>query len=107
MRPDIVIYRDGAPILVLDAKYKLQEGRGDLYQAVACCHAMDLPRAVLVHPAWKEAPSGNVQVRGSGDIEIRYAALSLAGGPEGLTQDAHALAMSLATLLTMTPGIAA
>jgi len=94
------------PILVLDAKYKLQEGRGDLHQAVAYCHAMDQPRTVLVHPAWEEAPSRKVQIRGAGDIEIQYTALSLAGGPDRLAEEAHALARPLTPLTATSLGIA-
>lgn len=101
MRPDIVIYRDDTPLLVLDAKYKLEEGQGDLYQMIAYCHTTDLPRGVLVHPAWEEAPSGSVRVRGSRGIEISYYALDLSGTPRELEVAARSLVESLRSLLLL------
>jgi 5-methylcytosine-specific restriction enzyme subunit McrC len=58
LRPDVVIERDGAPRLVLDAKWK-RLGRtalptDDVYQVLAYAAALAAPRAVLVYPGGRD-----------------------------------------------------
>jgi 5-methylcytosine-specific restriction endonuclease McrBC regulatory subunit McrC len=39
---DVVLYQRDNPLMVVDAKYKLDARQGDLYQVVAYCHAPGL-----------------------------------------------------------------
>ena len=54
MYPDIVLERWGRPRVVVDTKYKIETrgvpARGDAYQALAYCRALELPTCVLVYP---------------------------------------------------------
>ncbi len=101
VRPDVVLYRQVEPLVVLDAKYKLDETRGDLYQMLAYCHALGLAKAILVHPASESAPSGTVAIRGPGNATIRYLALDLSGTPEQLVAQARSLCEQVATWLEL------
>ena len=50
--PDIVLRRDGYPVLVLDTKYKAFHGRpdeADRNQMVTYCHTLGLPRGILIY----------------------------------------------------------
>lgn len=91
VRPDIVLYRQGRPQLVVDAKYKLDEARGDLYQMLAYCHAVGLNKGILVYPAGETAPAGALAIRGPGDALIGYLGLDLSGGIERLEVHAQEL----------------
>ncbi len=100
MRPDLLLEKDGRPILVLDAKWKRLAGTplvtADVYQMLAYCTALGVTRAVLVYPgsrdrAWTyqlaRSPVGvavrTLRVRGSRDACGR----SL----RGLVRGVHAL----------------
>lgn len=54
MRPDVLVYRDGNPALAVDAKWKRAPRTAliptDLYQVLAYCTALGVPRAALVYP---------------------------------------------------------
>ncbi len=61
IKPDIVIFRDNQPVLALDCKYKLSDGRArheDYYQALAYATALNLDDAALIYHA-----DDDVQVR--------------------------------------------
>ena len=90
VRPDVTLLRSQGPVLVLDAKYKLEEGQGDLYQMLSYCHALNLPHGVLVHPKSVSAPAGSVAICGPGDIKITYLSLDLGGTPEDLKEQSAA-----------------
>lgn len=50
--PDIVIFKDGCPYLILDTKYKLFEGKPsneDRNQMFMYCHTMGVRRAILIY----------------------------------------------------------
>lgn len=50
--PDIVIFRDGRPYLILDTKYKLFKGKPsseDRNQMFMYCHTMGVKRAILIY----------------------------------------------------------
>lgn len=50
--PDIVLYRAGRPLLVLDTKYKVfhgSPGRDDRNQMLVYCHTMDINHALLIY----------------------------------------------------------
>lgn len=98
LRPDVTLYGGDGPILVVDAKYKLEATHADLYQMLAYCHALGIGEAVLVHPASERAPSGSVAVRGPGDVRVHYLSLDLAGGPAELAAQASALAEAVLAL---------
>jgi 5-methylcytosine-specific restriction enzyme subunit McrC len=96
VRPDVILYRQARPVLVLDAKYRLTADEGDLYQLVAYCHVLGLRRGGLLYPAGERAPAGEVTVRGLDVVRVRYFALDLAGGPEELAVAAVGLAGAVA-----------
>jgi 5-methylcytosine-specific restriction enzyme subunit McrC len=54
MRPDLILERDGRPVLIVDAKWKrLPQGAlltADVYQVLAYCAALGIGRAALVYP---------------------------------------------------------
>lgn len=104
VRPDVVLYRCGQPQLVLDAKYKLDEAHGDVYQMLAYCHAVGISKGILVYPASEAAPVGELSIRGPGDALIRYLALDLRGGPEHLEAQAKELCRKVEGWLAATPG---
>ena len=57
MRPDVTVYRDGRPALVVDAKWKRPAGApatADLYQMLAYCTALGVGRAMLVYPGRRD-----------------------------------------------------
>lgn len=84
IRPDILIYLDDSPYLVVDAKYKLSASQEDLYQMLAYCHAVGINQAVLVHPGSEASPLGAITMRGPGNIRVDYQSLNLSGGPAEL-----------------------
>lgn len=92
VRPDVVLYRRGQPVLVVDAKYKRAAAGADLYQVVAYCHALGLARAALVYPASEALPAREVAVRGADAVRVRYLALDLRGGPEELAREGRRMA---------------
>jgi 5-methylcytosine-specific restriction enzyme subunit McrC len=92
VRPDVVLYRQGRPALVVDAKYKRAAAGADLYQVVAYCHALGLAHAALVYPAGEAPPAREVTVRGAGAVRVRYLALDLRGGPEELARAGRRMA---------------
>jgi hypothetical protein len=80
MKPDLVWQRNGQPVGVVDAKYKLKTLTADLYQVLAYCTALRLPHGHLVYA------QGNAKrhaVRYSG-IEIVCHALDLTLPPAKL-----------------------
>lgn len=104
LRPDITLYGREGPILVVDAKYKLEAAHADLYQVLAYCHALGIGEAVLVHPASERAPSGSVAVRGPGNVRVYYLALDLGGGPAQLEAQGSALAEAVLALAARAVG---
>lgn len=49
LKPDLVWQRNGRPSAVVDAKYKMDAPKADLYQVLAYCIALRLPRGHLVY----------------------------------------------------------
>lgn len=86
MRPDLVWQVNGQPVAVVDAKYKQEKPSGypyaDLYQVLAYCTALCLPRGHLVYARGSADPARHV-VRYSG-IEIVCHALDLTFPPAKL-----------------------
>ena len=79
MNPDLVWYRGGKVLAVVDAKYKAEKVAGypnaDLYQMLAYCTALGLPTGHLVYAKGNEAEQLMV-LRGSG-VELHAHALDL------------------------------
>lgn len=95
MAVDIVHLVGGTPRMIFDAKYKVADARGrhpnaDLYQMLAYCTAMGLPRAWLVYA---QGGSGPVErrVRNS-DITIVEYPLDLSAHPRHLLAQIDVLA---------------
>jgi 5-methylcytosine-specific restriction enzyme subunit McrC len=86
MKPDLVWQVNGQPVAVVDAKYKQEKPSGypyaDLYQVLAYCTALHLPRGHLVYARGTSQPARHI-VRYSG-IEIVCHALNLTLPPAKL-----------------------
>jgi 5-methylcytosine-specific restriction enzyme subunit McrC len=99
LKPDLVWHRDGVPIGVIDAKYKAEKPAGypnaDLYQLLAYCTVLGLPRGHLIYAKGNEDQARHV-VRRSG-IEIIGHALDLSADPTELLAQINDLAAILAT----------
>lgn len=97
IKPDLVWLRDGAPVAVVDAKYKQERPAGypeaDLYQMLAYCTALRLPRGHLVYARGNAEPARHT-VLGSG-LEITCHALDLDVEPAALLAQVAQLADQL------------
>lgn len=98
LRPDMVWRRDGSVVAVLDAKYKVETERGvpeaDLYQMLAYCTALGLPRGHLLY-ARGLGPVREHEVQRAGTV-LSCRALDLDQEPEALLADVGYVAMELA-----------
>lgn len=67
IRPDLLLRRAGRTVLVMDTKYKrLAPGdhrNADLYQMVAYCTALGLPRGALIYPRHLAPVAATVAIR--------------------------------------------
>lgn len=108
MQPDLVWHRRGAPVAVLDAKYKAQRPSGfpdaDLYQLLAYCTALDLPPGHLVYARGNEEP-GRYVVRNAG-VEIVCHAVDLQQQPEALLAQMSRVAAAVAEPVCLPRGAA-
>jgi 5-methylcytosine-specific restriction enzyme subunit McrC len=97
LRPDIVWKVGGAPVAVIDAKYKAEKPAGypnaDLYQLLAYCTILGLRTGHLVYAKGNEDPARHV-VRQSG-IEIFCHAIDLSLRPDELIGRMHDLAATI------------
>lgn len=86
MEPDFVFMREGIPVYVGDAKYKISSGpgfakSGDHYQMLSYLTALDLPEGVLIYCTTdNEKQPVDVEVRTSGHRILTYH-LPLTGSP--------------------------
>jgi len=94
MRPDLVWYRSGQPVAVIDAKYKAERPQGfpeaDLYQMFAYCTAMGLTVGHLVYARGNERETTHV-VRRVG-VAIHAHTLDLSAPPRDLLEQIDQLA---------------
>lgn len=99
MRPDLVWYRGGTPIAVIDAKYKAEKPSGfpdaDYYQLLAYATALGLRDAHLVYAKGNEEPRRFV-VRNTA-ITIHAHTLDLNTGSDALLDQIEALQRRIAT----------
>lgn len=97
--PDIVWQRQRRVAAVADAKYKAEAPAGypnaDLYQLLAYCTALELPRGHLVYAAGAGEPA--VHTVRNASVEIICDALDLAKPPAHLLAQVRDLAARLAT----------
>lgn len=98
LKPDIVWKIRGAPVAVIDAKYKSEKPAGypnaDLYQLLAYCTVLGLRTGHLVYAKGNEDPVRHI-VRGS-DVEIICHALDLELEPGQLLAEVRGLAGRIA-----------
>ena len=93
--PDVVHLVADQPVAVFDAKYKLEDAssgypNADVYQMLAYCTALQLPRGWLVY-AQGNAPPGVQRVRHTW-IDIVQYPLDLAASPADLLRQVDTLA---------------
>jgi 5-methylcytosine-specific restriction enzyme subunit McrC len=86
IRPDIVVRKNGTPVLVVDAKYKRVPGNADLYQVIAYCEVYHLLRAVLVVPAHEVTATRSFLVRPAGHLHIVLMPVDISGTMHELEQ---------------------
>jgi 5-methylcytosine-specific restriction enzyme subunit McrC len=98
MRPDLVFYRRGEPVLVADIKYKLtDDGRGrsaDYYQLLAYCKAVDVNGGVLIYSTDDLTAFTIASVVNDGPV-LRVEPLDLRGDQTGIRRALEALAATL------------
>lgn len=94
IRPDVTWWRHGRCAAVVDAKYKALRPAGspnaDLYQMLAYCKALELPRGHLVYAAGDEQPRTHL-IRNSG-VEVQVHTIDLAGPTSKLRAQVEELA---------------
>lgn len=104
MVPDLVWYRGGKPLAVVDAKYKVERVAGypnvDLYQMLAYCTALGLPVGHLVYAKGNEMEQQLV-VRGSG-VQLHAHALDLELMPAQLLMQVDGVASKIFAASTVT-----
>ncbi|WP_203993543.1 McrC family protein [Sphaerisporangium rufum] len=92
-QPDILIYRDGRPIVVVDAKYRNLDGTpptAHLFQMISYCTALGLTEGHLVYAAGTP-PAEPYRINNS-DIRVHLHVLDL-------NQESTDLAIAVATLV--------
>lgn len=99
MFPDITLIRQGVPLMVVDAKYKLKDDRADIYQMVAYCHGLGVHHAALVYPADERRRSRTLTILGPGDIRIHYLPIALHGAPADMRAECQQLARTLIEII--------
>lgn len=99
MRPDLLCRFGGAPVAVIDAKYKAERPEGfpnaDLYQMLAYCTVLELGEGHLVYAKGNEPVSVHT-VRNAG-VTIHCHALDLALRPSELLEQIDSLAAQFST----------
>jgi 5-methylcytosine-specific restriction enzyme subunit McrC len=97
MIPDVLVSRDGAPLLVVDAKWKRLRGtplvRDDVYQMLAYCTALGVGRAVLVYPGRRDRAWHYRLARAPVRVTVRT--LRVVGSREALGRAAYRLGRSI------------
>ena len=101
MRPDIVITRNGRPVLVADCKYKVtgvdQFDNHDYYQILAYCTALGINKGLMIVPEHEQPAAAEVAVRQSPitihrhTISLESVALPFSSSDDHLTSNVVAL----------------
>lgn len=93
VRPDLIVYRDDKPQLVIDIKYKAvaslsDTSTSDLFQLHTYAHLLGLRRAAIVSCIAEDEPEGvnrHLTVRNSG-VELHLWPIDLRGTPEDIAR---------------------
>jgi 5-methylcytosine-specific restriction enzyme subunit McrC len=96
IRPDLTWWAGQECRAVADVKYKLASGttpNPDLYQMLAYCTALGLPRGYLICAAGEEQPN-SYAIRNAG-IEVIVKPLDLAAEPTSLLKEAEHLRLAI------------
>ncbi|HDL50174.1 MAG TPA: hypothetical protein ENH33_09500 [Actinobacteria bacterium] len=95
MRPDLIFYRRGEPVLVADVKYKLtdngQARNADYYQLLAYCEALGLDAGFLIYSGEDRTDAAGARVVDGGPI-LRVEPIQLVGGRGTIEQSLDRLA---------------
>jgi 5-methylcytosine-specific restriction enzyme subunit McrC len=100
IKPDIVAWRDGAPPVILDTKYKAFDEayrpvEADIYQLLSYCVALRARRGFLVYP---EKTAGqhprSYFITGAG-VEVNLFPIVLGSGRQGLSRSVDELARAV------------
>jgi 5-methylcytosine-specific restriction enzyme subunit McrC len=96
MRPDLVLQRYGRDLAVGDAKYKKLEitemPHADLYQLLAYCVSLGLPRGILIYATFEPFHTEIVRHLGT---ELSVLGLDLSRAPEEVLEQARGAARTL------------
>lgn len=95
MKPDLVLVRHGAPAAVADVKYvELEEGwpHANLYQLLAYCIALGLPRGLLIYASDREHDVQHVRHSGT---ELEIMGIDMSRHSEELVDSARRVARRL------------
>jgi 5-methylcytosine-specific restriction enzyme subunit McrC len=105
MRPDIVVRRDGRPVLVVDAKWKAGKEtpiiRDDVHQALAYASALAAPRVVLVYPGKHDRKWPYLLEHSAIRLDIRQ--LRVVGSAEQCRKSRQRLGRFIATAAANSP----
>ncbi len=99
VRPDVILLRGRKPVFALDAKYKLDPNRADIYQILAYCHALGIQEAALAYPYTEKVPVGRLSIREPGNVGIHYVPIDLSGTPEEIEVKGKAFAERIGQLI--------
>lgn len=98
MRPDLVFYRRGEPVLVADVKYKLTDdgfGRNaDYYQLLAYCTSLGLAEGLLIYAA-EDAQERHTRAVTHGGQTLRISPLWVGGAGSDVVRRMTGLAEEL------------
>ncbi|MDR0416484.1 MAG: McrC family protein [Propionibacteriaceae bacterium] len=92
IRPDVVHLVQGQAQAVYDAKYKLEEKLGDLYQMHACCAVLKLNTGHLVYAGFRFSGEDAAAVVRNARITIRVYPLDVTVAPAELLAQVHEIA---------------
>jgi 5-methylcytosine-specific restriction enzyme subunit McrC len=97
MRPDLLCTAAGAPVAVIDAKYKAERPNGfpnaDLYQMLAYCTVLNLPTGHLIYAKGNEDPTSYTITQAG--VTIHCTAVDLALAPTALLGQIGRLAAAI------------
>lgn len=106
IKPDLVWHRSGTPAAVIDAKYKAEKPAGfpdaDLYQMLAYCIALGLPRGHLIYARGNEQ-AARYPIRNC-SVEIVCHALDVGQHPAALLAQVGRIAQEIITTSETVPG---
>lgn len=74
VKPDIVVLKDGEPIAIIDAKYKLDPKESDRYEVLAFMDALGVTKGGFVLPARSQSASRYMGTTAGGKVlsELRF-----------------------------------